>query len=202
MAIDYGSLSLYSNIAGAAMSTVGAFFTASNERSNLRFQADMGDIEARISEIGAQAELLAGQSKIGQLTQQAGKVKASQRASQAANGIALGEGSAAEVRASTDLAKEVDVNTLQANAVRSAWGYRTQAVNTSNRANLQRSAAGGISPYGAAASTLLTGASRVAGSWYQLDKAGALDTFKANMTSDPIAKMGELRGWFTSPGGN
>jgi hypothetical protein len=198
MAFDYGSLSIMSGIAGAASSTIGAFYSAQSQRSSARFQADMDEIGARIAEIGAQAELLQGQGLIGQLTAKAGRIKASQRTAQAANGLALGFGSAAEVRASTDLSKEIDVNAIEANAVRSAWGYRGQAANLRANANMRRASANSISPVGAAAGTLLTGASRVADTWYRLDNAGALDTFKANMTADPIGSMGSARGWWST----
>ena len=66
-------------------------------------------------------------------------------------------------------------NTLTANAVRSAWGYRTQAVNFENEALTKRATAGAISPFGSAAGSLLGSAATVAGSWYSLNKVGALN---------------------------
>ena len=42
-----------------------------------------------------------------------------------------------------------------ANAVRSAWGYRTQAVNFENEALTKRATAGAINPFGSAAGSLL-----------------------------------------------
>jgi hypothetical protein len=88
----------------------------------------------------------------------------------AANGVDLGDGSAAEVQATTDVMGELDANTVHANAVRSAWGYRTQATNSQNDAVMRRSAADGISPGTSAMSSLLGSAGTVAQGWYRLKK--------------------------------
>ncbi len=48
----------------------------------------------------------------------AGQVKGKQRASQAANGVDLSVGSAAEVRASTDIITEIDKQQIETNAIR------------------------------------------------------------------------------------
>lgn len=93
------------------------------------FNASNQEFNARLMEFGAQQELQKGAADVAKLTLQAGQVKSSQRASMAANGIDIGQGSAAEVQASTDVMKQIDVNTLTANAIRSAFGYRQQAVN-------------------------------------------------------------------------
>lgn len=168
--------SLVSQIGGAFSTAIGSYFSAQSQKSSLKFQADMADINARMSEQSAQSALFQGQQQVGQITMQAGRIKSAQRAGQAANGIDLGEGNAAEVRASTDIMKEVDANTATANAVRSAWGYRTQAVNAQNDALMKRAQGGAISPFSSAASSLLGSAGSIAGSWYMMNKAGAIDS--------------------------
>ena len=131
-----GGTAMALQLGGALSSTIGSFYSAQTQRDNLRFQADMASINARIAEQSAQSALDAGNRQVGALTLKAGQLKSGQRAAMAANGVDLGQGSAAEVLASTDLMKEIDVNTLTANAVRSAWGYRTQGVNYQNQALL------------------------------------------------------------------
>ena len=91
----------------------------------------------------------------------------------AANGIDLSTGTAAEIQTSTDIMKDIDVNTLTLNAIQSAWGYRTQAVNYQSEAAMKRSAAKGINPGQAAFTSLLGSAGSVASSWYALSKSGA-----------------------------
>ena len=93
------------------------------------FNASNAEFNARLFEFGAQQELQKGAAEVARLTLQAGAMKSTQRAAMAANGIDLGEGSAAEVQASTDIMKDIDKNTLTANAIRSAFGYRQQATN-------------------------------------------------------------------------
>jgi hypothetical protein len=167
----------YATVAGAASSMVGSYFSAKSAKLQYQSEADLADINARIAERGAQSQLAAGQQQVGAVSLRAGMLKSSQRASMAANGIDLGTGNAAEVQASTDLMKEVDMNTVEANAVRAAWGYRTQSVNMQNEAIMKRASASGISPIGSAAISLIGSSGAVAQSWYQYkNRASASDT--------------------------
>ena len=190
---------LITQLAGAGSSMVGSYYSAKNQASTLNFQANIAGINARIAESAAQSELQKGQRQIGALTLQAGQLKARQRATLAANGVDLGYGSAAEIQASTDLMKEIDMDTVHANAVRSAWGYRTQKANYQTQAIMARAAAKGISPVESAVSSLLGSAGSVSNSWYGLKKAGAFnpsDVVAANKTADPIYSLGSSRKWW------
>ena len=158
-------------IAGMVSGAIGSYYSAKNQKIQLEGQARLDEINARIAELGAQQELLRGEKEVGQISMQAGRLKSAQRVALAANGVDLGEGNAAELQASTDLMKEIDMNTVQANAIRSAWGYRTQGVNAVNSAIARRATGAGISPGGQAFTTLLGSAGQVAGSWYQMTKA-------------------------------
>lgn len=169
---------LVAQVAGAAASTVGAFYSARSQQISARGAADIAEINAGQSELAAQQELARGNAAVGAATQRAGQVKGAQRAALAANGVDLGVGSAAEVLTSTDLAKENDMNTLTANAVRAAWGQRMQSTNFTNEALAKRAGADSISPGMAAFSSLLGSATQVASSWYMLNKAGAIPSQK------------------------
>jgi len=158
--------------AGAAVSTVGAYYGAKSSKIALNAQANIADINARISELSAQSELEAGQRKEQASRLTTAKVKSSQKAAMAANGIDLGSDTAVNIQTTTDVLGEVDANTIAANAARSAWGYRTQGVNFKNDALFKRASAGAINPWMAAGGTLLTNASSVATNWYLLKKAG------------------------------
>ncbi len=190
---------LITQLAGAGSSMMGSYYSAKNQAANLNFQANIAGINARIAESAAQSELQKGQRQIGALTLQAGQLKARQRATLAANGVDLGYGSAAEIQASTDLMKEIDMDTIQANAVRSAWGYRTEKANYQAQAIMAGAAAKGIRPVESAVSSLLGGAGSVANSWYGLKKSGAFnpsDVGAANKTADPIYSLGASRKWW------
>lgn len=188
-----GKAALATQVGGALTSTVGGYYGAQTQAANLRSQATLADINARISELGAQSALEQGKQQKASLTLQTRQLKGRQRATQAASGIDLGVGSAAELRASTDLMKEIDVGTLRANAVRNAWGHRTQAVNFQNQATMARASASGINPIGTAATTLLSGASNVASSWYSMSRAGVFDAPKQYDTMDALAAD---KGWW------
>ena len=140
------SLSLGLQTAGAVSGAIGGFYGSKMSKRQLAFEADMSRINGRIAELGAYSALDNGQKQIASLTLQAGQLKSRQRASMAANGIDLGEGSAAEIQASTELMKQIDMHTLETNAVRSAWGYRIESSNLQSAALMKDGSAAGISP--------------------------------------------------------
>lgn len=157
-------------IGGLLTSGIGAYSSIQSQRSMLDTQAAIADANARISEIGAQSALSAGQQQVASLTMRAGALKSGQRAQMAANGIDLGVGSAAEVLASTDIMKEIDANTTTANATRAAWGFRTQATSAQIDALTKRASAGSMNPALAAGTSLLGGAGGVAEKWYMFNR--------------------------------
>ena len=169
-----GAASLIMSVGGLFSSAIGGFFSAKTQKYQLKSQAIIADTNARIAELGAQSALAQGEHQINDLTLQAGQLKSKQRVALAANGVDLGEGSAAEIQASTEIMKEVDKNTLQANAIRNAWGYRMQGTNFTNEALTARNAAGAMSPMMTGFNTLLGGAGGVASNWYMMNKAGAM----------------------------
>ncbi len=159
--------------AGAASSAVGAYYGAQSQKVSLSLSADMADINARMSESAAQATLLTGDREEGKSRIATANLKSAQRTGLAANGVDLGVGSAKDILTTTDAMGEMDANTIHANAVRSAWGYRTQGVNQSNQALMARASAGAINPLMSTATSLLGSAGSVASSWYAYKKAGA-----------------------------
>lgn len=166
----FGALGPMMMIFGAINGMVGSYFGAKSQKSNLEFQADMAAINARMAETQAQSILRAGEKAQGQIGLRAGKVMGSQRASQAARGIVAGEGSAAEEIATTQLMKETDMLTINANAVQQAWAARMQGVNSSNQAPMANATASGISPFASAATSLISSGSQVAPQWYSYFK--------------------------------
>ena len=156
----------------ALSSMVGAYQGAQARKEQYRFDGEMAGINAQASERAAQAALLAGQREEQRSSIATANLKSTQQVGFAANGIDLGEGSALHTLTSTDVFGAIDKNTIAANAIRGAWGYRTQTTNYQNEALQRRTAAGAISPTAAGAASLLTSASAVAGNWYSMNKAG------------------------------
>lgn len=168
-----GQFGQISQVGGLASSAVGTYYAGQAQRSALEYQAFTAETNARLAERSAQSVLLQGENQAHQIQLKAGQVKGTQRANLAANGVDLGEGSAARVQADTDMMAQADVDTAQANAVRAAWGYRTQATNYENQATFNTSTADSMSPLASAGTSLLSGAGAVATSWYKQKKAGA-----------------------------
>jgi hypothetical protein len=195
MGLSAGSLasaSLGMQAAGAGMQTVGAFSQAQGQKSLLNSQADMDEVNARIAEASARSALVAGQRQQQASQLQTAQTLSTQRASLAANGVDLGTGSAAEIQTTTKMMGEVDANTIAANALRQAWGYRTQAVSYQNDALMRRASADSISPFMAATSTLLGSAGNVASSWYRFSKDGVWSS--SSLTTGDFSRMDRGQG--------
>ena len=158
---------------GAASSALGAYFGAQSNQLTLQGTADTADINARMLESAAQSTLLIGQREEQKSRIATANLKSKQRAALAANGVDLGVGSAENVLTTTDYMGEVDANTINANAVKSAFGYRTQAVNETNKARSSRAAASAISPETAMFTSLIGSAGQVAPGWYKLGQTTA-----------------------------
>lgn len=143
-----GDMSMLNARSAAAMGSINANYTAkatllgaSYAEAMARIQAQTvrqtAEANAKIAEMGAQSALAQGQQQVAALTLKAGQMKSTQRAAMAANGIDLGEGNAVDVQASTEIMKEIDKNQIEANAIRTAWGYRTQGVAAQIEGNTQ-----------------------------------------------------------------
>lgn len=184
---------LATQLFGLAGQVAGSFYSAKSQRTQADLQAYLAQHNARMSELAAKQSLAAGQKRAGQRSLQAGYAISQQKAQQAAAGVDLSVGSAAELRAGTEIFKEADVNQIEANALMQAWGYRTQAADYRTQAGMAR--ASSPSPALAAGATLLTGAVSVADSWYRLKKSGALaGGGKPSENDDPIYGLYALNG--------
>jgi len=167
------------SIAGMFMGVIGSFYSAKAQQYQLKsqalsmdFEASMANLNARSAELDAQHILESGQQELGLATLRAGQAKAAQAASLAARGVQAGVGTAAELQATTELAKQLDVLTINSNAVRAAEASRTRGIDFQNRALLAgvsarnlRGAARSVRPWMSGFSSLLGGASGVASQW-------------------------------------
>lgn len=158
---------------GAVGSAFGAYYSAKSAKNNLQFQAQMSEINARTAELGAKGALLRGERDVQASKLRTAQLKGAQRAATAANGFDLGDDTSARILASTDVMGEIDANTIAADAIASAWGYRMQAQNLRGEAAVGRASASGISAAGSAMTSLLGDSGQVAASWYKFKKEGA-----------------------------
>lgn len=138
--------SIFSSVAGM----FSAWSAAKTEKKLYEIQARMQELQARAAQNQAEDILRAGNQRVAAITYQAGQAKRSAKVSMAAAGVRVGTGSSAEVLASHDIAKEMQVNQTIANTIAQAYGAKRQAINASNKAIAIEAQADGISPWAAA----------------------------------------------------
>ena len=174
-----GNIGLLTSVMGGINSAIGTFYAAKSEQyqqkseaSSYAFQSDMAAINSSRAEITAESIQESGKSQIANYTMQAGQQKAAATASMAARGIALGVGSAANVSASMDVEKDLNVLAINSNTTRQAWAAREQGTNYANQSLLDRTSAvnatrsaNSISPMGGAVNSLMGSATQIAGQW-------------------------------------
>lgn len=190
--------SLASQAFGVGMSTVGSIFAASNERSRLRSQARIADINAGIAENNARNTIRVGTIEESRVKLATAQMKSQQRVAITSSGIDVAGSNTALARLSgTDLIGEVDANTVRANALRAAWGQRFEAGNIRRQATSLRASASSISPALAGFTSLINGAGQVASSWYSMSKQGA---FSGDAGKKGAATVGyEKMDWPSAP---
>jgi|GEM_PF-6561941 len=116
-------------------------------------------------EVAAQTAMLERRQLIGR-----------QRASLAASGVDMTQGSALDLLASTEYLGQIEVNNIQSNAAREAWGYDLESNNYINQSNIEIANSGfeawrsknsnpGVAGGMAFAGSLLSSASLYAGSY-------------------------------------
>lgn len=160
---------------GAISSSQAAGKQAAATQQSEQIQAQTQANNATIANWDAADAITRGQQQAQQSQQSTATLASTQRATMAANGVDLTQGSPANILASTKYQGQVDVNTIQANAARQAWGYANQANTATSNSQLLSYGASQINPSQAQQTTLLGGAGQVAGSWYGMNKQGAFN---------------------------
>ena len=189
---DYGYASLISQGIASTISAFGSIGVTKHNNAIAQSQANIARLNAQIMERQAQGTLRAAEKAIVSKTMQAGQFKSSQRARLAANGIAVGVGSAAEMQASTDIIKEIDTNQIKSNAVADAWGSRMKATQFQGEALMKEASKKSVGlTFG---STLLAGASQVANNYMLMSAHGVFDgkTAKQQLQWDSYVTNGQV----------
>lgn len=110
-----------------AISLVGGMMGAQNARQEGAFNSGMLKRNAALKEQAAQETIFAGDTSADWQRVRTGQGIGTQRSVQAANGIDVNSGSAAQLQDDTAMIGELDALTIQNNAAREAYGYRIQA---------------------------------------------------------------------------
>jgi hypothetical protein len=161
-------------IAGVASGVMGAARQAETNKNAYEYQAAVNRNNAQYAEWQAQDALTRGAKAEQSQRLKAAQLKSSQRASLAARGVALDEGSPLSILQDTDYMGEMDALTIRDNAAKEAWGARVQAGNYRSDSTMLSNRAAAESPSSAAFGTFLTGAGAVASSWYDRNRKTGL----------------------------
>ena len=175
-------------LAGIGLSALGSYNQQKTQNAYLKYQASMNRINARLANMSAESALRAGEKQQQQIMTQTAKLKGAQKTGYAASGIDLASRSVQNVLNETDYLGEVDKNQAAANALTNAWGYRLQATNFENNANIQQSQR--RSPWGAALSTAVGG--RLMSEGAQKGISGIADKFGGMFSVSSTPSQGGL----------
>lgn len=110
-----------------AIGLVGGMMQAQGQTQNADFQSGMMEQNAQFKLKTADETINAGNTSADWQRVRAGQAVGTQRSVQAANGIDVNSGSAAQLQDDTAMLGELDALTIQNNAAREAYGYRVQA---------------------------------------------------------------------------
>ncbi|MEO4014821.1 hypothetical protein [Pseudomonas rossensis] len=110
-----------------AIAMVGGMMGAQNAKQEGAFNSAMLTGNAALKDQAAQETINAGDTSADWQRVQTGQAVGTQRSVQAANGIDVSSGSAAQLQDDTAMLGELDALTIQNNAAREAYGYRVQA---------------------------------------------------------------------------
>jgi hypothetical protein len=168
--------SAVAGLAGAGVSASGQMQSASANKQNLYYQAQVAANNAQIAKQNAAQEMQTGEVQAGNQGLKTAEQVGTTKAGQAASGVDVNSGSSVAVRAGEAELGMVDQGTVLSNASRRAYGFQVGAASDLAQSQLdiqggQQAAAAGPT---AAAGSLLSGASSVGGRYagYQAATSG------------------------------
>lgn len=125
----------------AASSLIGGVQSAAAAREQGKFEEMQAETNARIAELQAEDAIRRGDRASAEHEKKTKALIGKQRASLAAQGIALDDGSALDIQADTAAIGAQDALTIKNNAWREAFGYRQQAQQDRFQGQIARSTA-------------------------------------------------------------
>lgn len=158
------SVATGATMAGAGLGAAGALMGGVSAMGQANYQASIAKQNAAAAQAQAGMDLRAGQTAESEGKLKVGATVGAQRAAQAANGVDVGVGSAAQIQQSTRDQGTFDAAITRYNAERAAYGQNVQA--TSDLAQAKMDKASGrnalIGSFIGAASSTLGGLGKVA----------------------------------------
>jgi hypothetical protein len=147
-------------VASGAIGAYGAIQSGQAQKKQARYQAGVERNNSQIATWQAQDATQRGQIEEQRQRLATARLRSSQRAGMAANGVELDSGSPLDVLMDTAQLGELDALTIRSNAEREAYGFRSQSGNLMAQAGLTQMAGRSAQTAGfiGAGSTLLSSA--------------------------------------------
>lgn len=156
-------------VVGAIASVAMTAFGAMQQSKAAKAQADYSSAVARnnqtIANWNAADALARGQKEEDAMRLKTAQLKGTQRASMAARGLDISEGSSLNILSDTDYMGEQDALTVRGNAKREAWAYQNKAQGFGADADMQSAVADAQNPLMAGVMSVVGGAGNVADKW-------------------------------------
>lgn len=152
--------------AGVIGQTIGAYKKADGAQQAYEFQSQIARNNAAIADMQAKDAILRGEERKMNIRRKAALDKGRAVASLAARGLDLGEGSPLDILASMNDEREALLAADESSTNKEVWGRNVEASNYRSNVELLHRRARQESPGSDAFSTLLSGATKVAASWY------------------------------------
>ncbi|RMD00067.1 hypothetical protein EAY64_05575 [Aquitalea palustris] len=173
-------------VAGAATKAYGASQQAAAQQASANYQSQVMANNAIIAQDQATVAENNGQVAAMNHDLQTAQTFGAQRAAFGANGVDMSQGSALNTLATTQFMGQRDSATIMDNAMRQAWGYKTQAADYASNATAEKEIASSISSTAAVGTSLLGSATQANSAWQTYSSANGNPNF-----------WGTVKGWFS-----
>ncbi len=127
-------------VAGIGFSVLGGLLKGMADIQSGGYNATVSRQNARLDELAAGDAELRGHAAAAFALIKGSQMEGKQKSAMAGANVSVTGGSALDVLSDTKFMSDLDAKTIQNNATREAWGYRTAAQNLKSRANLEEGA--------------------------------------------------------------
>lgn len=149
--------------ASAVAGAYGAYSSSQAAKAQAEYQSDVAQANATMAGYQREDALRRGEEEAQLAARQAERMRGTQVARLASNGLDITSGSSLSILEDTAFFGAQDVQTIRNNAAREAWGYSVQADNERASSQMYSSAARAQNPTRAAGLSLLSSAGQFAG---------------------------------------
>lgn len=150
--------------ATAAAGAYTAYSSSQSAKAQAEYQSEVASANAKMAGYQAEDAMRRGEEDANQAARQAERMRGTQVARLASNGLDISSGSSMSILEDTAFFGAQDAQSIRNNAARSAWGYEQQGTNAEADSAMYTSVARQQKPGQAAGLSLLSSAGQFAGS--------------------------------------